>query len=496
MKATEHIAIDLGAESGRVISGRIVEGKLSVAEVHRFPNEPIRLLGTLRWNLMALWKGVLAGLRQIGDAGLSARSVSVDSWGVDYVLVRGQEPMHGLPFHYRDPRADGPFRTLREKIGDETIYEETGIQFMTLNSIYQLAADVERDRGWVESADGFLMIADWFHWMLSGVRGVEETNASTTQLYDPRRRTWARALIKRCELPQRLFPEALVIPGTRIGPLAAEVAHETNLAGVEVVACCTHDTASAVVAVPAEGDICAYLSSGTWSLLGVELEQPIISEASRRANFTNEVGFGGTIRLLKNIAGLWILQECRRAWATGGLEISYEELMELAQASEPLRSLIRPDDQRFVRAGEMPEKVRALCRETKQPVPETPGQFARCIFDSLALSYASVLSEIEGLIGREIATLHIVGGGSRNRLLNQLAADATGRRVVAGPVEATAIGNLLVQAIAFGELASLQEARRLVSRSFELTTFEPQPGEAWSTAAKYFASLAGAEVTG
>ncbi len=497
MKGSNHIAIDLGAESGRVILGCIDEGKLAVTEVHRFPNRPVRMLETLRWDLIGLWREVLEGLRRTAAAGISPRSISVDSWGVDYVLVRGQEPMHGVPFHYRDLRADGAFCTLREKLGDEAIYEQTGIQFMTLNSIYQLVADVERDREWVESADGFLMIADWFHWMLSGVRSVEETNASTTQLYDPRRRSWARALIQSCGLPQRLFPEVLVVPGTRIGALAADVAQETKLSDVDVIACCTHDTASAVAAVPAEGDDWAYLSSGTWSLLGVELEEPIISEASRRANFTNEVGFGGTIRLLKNIAGLWILQECRRAWAGNGEDISYDDLVVLAEASTARRSLVRPEDQRFIRAGEMPEKVQAFCRETNQPVPETPGQFARCIFESLALSYAGVLSEIETLTGRHITKLHIVGGGSRNRLLNQLAADATGRRIVAGPAEATAIGNLLVQAIALGELTSLRDARRMVRRAFDVMTFEPRRDdrEAWSAAAQRFAILAGAQAT-
>ena len=486
MRPTRHVAIDLGAESGRVVVGMLEGGRLAITEVHRFGNGPVKMLGTLRWDLVRLWEEILCGLRKVGG---EVESVSVDSWGVDYVLVRGREPMVGVAFNYRDPRADGPYQRLLARIGEEALYDATGVQFMSINSLYQLVADFERDPQWVESADGFLMIADWFHWLLSGRRVVEETNASTTQLYDPRRRAWSEDVIAAAGLPRTLFADAVVQPGTRLGPMGVDVAAETGLRGVEVVAGCTHDTAAAVAAVPATGDDWAYLSSGTWSLLGVELTKPLLSEAARRANFTNEIGFGGTIRFLTNLVGLWIVQECRREWTRAGMAWTYDELTEQAAEVPALRALIRPDDPRFVGPDDMPGKVQAFCRETGQAVPATLGAITRCVLESLALLYRQRLDEVESLTNRTVRVLHIVGGGCRNRLLNQFAADATRRTVIAGPVEATAIGNVLVQAIALGHLDSLASLRRVVRESFEVERFEPAASERWDEARARFSAL-------
>jgi rhamnulokinase len=483
---SRYLAIDLGAESGRLILGTLADGRLKLEEIHRFKNGAIEILGTLRWDLLGLWAEVLAGLRKAQSAG--AKSLSVDSWGVDYVLVRRTEPMLGLAFHYRDPRAGGPYKRLKEDQGEAFIYERTGIQFMHLNSLYQLVADHERDPEWVASSDGFLMIADWFHWLLTGRRTVEETNASTTQLYDPVRRAWSWELIERLGLPRTLFRSEVVTPGTILGPVSKTLG--LGYSSPEVVACCTHDTGSAVVAVPAEtGNDWAYLSSGTWSLIGVELPAPLLNEDARKANFTNELGFGHTVRFLKNIIGLWLLQECRRQWVRDGHELDYAEITRLAENTEPLRSLIQPDDPRFLPPGDMPSRIREFCKETNQPIPETPGQIARCIFESLALLYAVRLEELERLTGRTIRTLHIVGGGSCNKLLNQLAANATGRAVIAGPVEATAIGNVLVQAIAMGDVADLSAARRIVRDTFEVERFEPAGDSIWQQAGERFAAL-------
>ena len=443
-----YLAIDLGAESGRVMLATLTEDRLELEEVHRFSNGPLTVLGTLRWNLLRLWEEVLNGLKLVSARKEAIRSISVDSWGVDYVLVRGVEPMLGPAYHYRDPRAMEPYEALRKELGEAFIYQRTGVQFMTLNSLYQLVADWKRDPEWMNGAS-FLMIADWFHWMLSGRKTIEETNASTTQLYDPVQRTWAWELIDRLELPRTLFRYEVVPPGTILGSVTETVLEQMHLGnGVrkpEVVACCTHDTGSAVAAVPThEGEEWAYLSSGTWSLIGVELAEPLINDGARKANFTNELGFDRSVRFLRNIVGMWLLQECRRVWSEGGEDVSYAHLTDLAKEADPLRSLIAPDDARFLSPGDMPSRIRQFCKETGQPIPETFGQVARCIFESLALLYAVRLAELEILTGRSLRTLHIVGGGSRNGLLNQFAADATGRTVVAGPVEATAIGNVIV----------------------------------------------------
>jgi rhamnulokinase len=484
-----YIACDLGAESGRVMLGHLQEGRLQLEEMHRFPSAAVRVMGSLRWDVLRIFDELKSGLREVAKRALPVASLSVDSWGVDYVLLNNVHPMLSLPFHYRDTRTEDTYEKVRKSIGSELIFAETGIQFMPINTIYHLASDLERSRDLLEVAECFLTIGDYFNYLFCGVPRVDESNASTTQLYNPQIRDWSRVLIERCGIPSKIFPQ-IVPPGTLLGPLLAEVAAETGLREVQVVATCSHDTGAAVAAVPAENkDDWAYLSSGTWSLLGMELPAPLISEKIREHNFTNEAGYGGTTRFLKNIVGLWILQESRREWARQGLELDYAALTREAHGAEAFRSLINPRAERFMNPGDMRQKIVAYCLETGQPGPQTPGQFTRCILESLALLYRVTLEEMEQLTGRTVTRLHIVGGGSQNALLNQFAANATGRHVVAGPAEATAAGNVLIQAIALGLVDSLPALRKIVRDSFALKAFEPLEPQSWQGAYQRFLNL-------
>ena len=482
------IACDLGAGSGRVILGRLCEGRITLDEIHRFTSPPVKLDDTLRWDIRQIFEEIKAGLGKVAESGKTAASVSVDSWGVDYVLLDEHDSMLGLPWHYRDSRTDAVYASALEEVGPERIFNATGIQFMSFNTLYQLAAETARDRDAFAKVSHFLNIADYLNFLLCGVGKAEETLASTTQLYDPGMRQWSAELIACFGFPRRIFPE-IVPPGTRLGPLRPEIGQEIDIPALEVVATCSHDTGAAVVAVPAVGDDWAFLSSGTWSLIGVELPRPLINAEVMKQNFTNEAGFGGTTRFLKNIVGLWLLQESQRSWKSQGIVVDYSELSQRASESEPFRSLIDPTDARFVRPDDMPDTIAAFCRETDQPPPETPWQFTRCIYESLALLYATTLVTMERLTGRVVARLHVVGGGSNSQLLNQLTADATGRTVLAGPVEATATGNCLVQAISLGQIASIAEARRIVRDSFPILEFQPQQSALWQANAARFAQL-------
>jgi rhamnulokinase len=490
MPKNEHcyIACDLGADSGRVILGKLESGWLTLDEVHRFSNGPAKIAGSLRWDILRIFEELKIGLRKFSEKKIPADSLSVDSWGVDYVLFNKRQPMLSLPYHYRDARTDIPYEAALKGAAKELIFSETGIQFMPLNTLYQLIADVEQDSNLLAVADQFLNIGDYLNFLFSGVARAEESLASTTQIYNPATRSWSARLMDTFNLPAKIFPQ-IVPSGARLGPLSAEVAAETGLSGIEVVAGCSHDTGAAVAAVPAEGEDWAYLSSGTWSLIGVELQAPLINDQVREHNFTNEAGYGGTTRFLKNIIGLWILQESKRAWARQGHHLDYAEIERLAGEAEPFRSLINPNAPRFLKPDAMPEKIAAYCRETGQPIPETPGQYARCIYESLALRYRSTLDNMEQLIGRPISRLHIVGGGSKDSLLNQLAANATGRTVLAGPVEATACGNVLIQALTLGHLPNLAALRQVVRASFPIRKFDPVRSPEWQQAAGRFAAL-------
>lgn len=483
-----YIACDLGAESGRVILGTLEGDKLSLDEIHRFPNHAVRVAGTMRWNILGIFEQLKVGLHKIAQQGIQPAGVSVDSWGVDYVWMGDGQPMLTLPHHYRDPRTNSTYESALKTIGRETIFGETGIQFMPLNTMYQLLADVKQSPKVLELATRFLNIADYLNYLFSGVAKSEESLASTTQMYNPATGDWSAKLIEACGLRREAFPE-IVASGTNLGPLSPGIQDETGLTEAQVIASCSHDTGAAVAAVPAEGDDWAYLSSGTWSLIGVELPQPLINDTAREENFTNEVGYGGSIRFLKNIIGLWLLQESRRAWQREGQTLDYAELTELAANSEPFRSIINPNDPRFLQPEHMPTAIASYCQQTGQPAPETPGQFTRCILESLALMYGQMLATLESLTGRQIRRLHIVGGGSQSKLLNQFAADATGRTVLAGPVEATAIGNVLIQAIALGQLDDLSSLRQVVRNSFGIETYEPTGQDSWGEAQERFASL-------
>ncbi|MFZ4775367.1 MAG: rhamnulokinase [Terrimicrobiaceae bacterium] len=487
--ASHYIACDLGAESGRVMLGTLDSGKLTLEEIHRFPNITIKLGDSIRWDILRTFDELKKGLTKVAERGLPISSLSVDSWGVDYVWSGFGQEMLAPAYIYRDPRTDATFEKALATVGREKIFSETGIQFMSLNTLYQLMADMETSPELARGADGFLCIADYLNFLFSGVRKAEESLASTTQVYNPVARAWSEELISAFGFPRSAFPE-IVPSATVLGPLTEEVAAETGLRGAKVVATCSHDTGAAVAAVPAgAGEDWAYLSSGTWSLIGVELPAPLINDATRAANFTNEGGYGGTTRFLKNIVGLWILQECRRDWERRGENRDYAELNRLASEAAPLRTLIDPDDARFLKPGDMLSKIQEFARETGQPVPSTPGEFTRSILESLALLYRSTLSSLEQLSGRSIRKLHIVGGGSQSRLLNQFAADATGRVVLAGPVEATAIGNILLQAVADGKLASLAELRGTVRNSVPGAEFQPSGNPDWAAAFARFEKI-------
>ena len=491
MSEHHYIACDLGADSGRVILGTLKNGKIALEELHRFSNGASKINGSLRWNILRIFEELKVGLRKVAERKIAAESLSVDSWGVDYVLFNQRQPILALPHHYRDARTDATSAATRQRVGDAMIFEQTGIQFLSFNTLYQLMADMETSPELARRADGFLCIADYLNFLFSGVRKAEESLASTTQIYNPATRGWSEELISAFGFPRSAFPE-IAPSGTVLGPLADSVAQETGLRGANVVASCSHDTGAAVAAVPADaGDDWAYLSSGTWSLIGVELPAPLINEATQAANFTNEGGYGGTTRFLKNIVGLWILQECRREWESAGKKWDYAELNRLASEAQPLRTLLDPDDARFLKPGGMPAKIQAFARETGQPVPESPGEFTRAILESLALLYRGTLEKIEQLTGRSVKKLHIVGGGSQSRLLNQFAADATGRLVLAGPVEATAIGNILVQAIADGKLASLAQLRETVKNSVPVEEFQPSANLEWNSAFARFEKIRG-----
>ena len=484
---SEHyLAIDLGAGSGRVMLGSFDGDRLSVKELHRFRNPGVEVLGSLHWDALGLFHDIQQGMR----AGAAARPVSlgVDTWGVDFALVGRDGELVGNPFHYRDARTHGKMREAFGLVSKEEIFECTGLQFMEINSLYQLFS-MKGSRA-LESASSLLMMPDLFHYWFTGERVCEFTDATTSQCYDPRRRQWAFPVLESLGLPTDIFCD-VVEAGTDLGSLRPAVAKECDLRPMRVVLPGSHDTASAVAAVPSETSDWAYLSSGTWSLLGVEAERPHVTPGVLEKNFTNEGGVCRTTRLLKNICGLWLLEECRREWARAGESIGYAELAAEADGSEAFRSLLDVDDPGFVAPGDMPARIARACRRTRQPAPETTGQFARAIFESLALRYRSVLADLAGITGRRPAVLHVVGGGSRNELLCQYAADACGVPVVAGPVEATAVGNVLLQAISSGRVQDLSQGREIVRRSFPMRVYEPTDGAsgAWDHAAGRLAEL-------
>lgn len=468
MNAHRFLAFDLGAESGRAMLGTLADGRLALEELHRFANEAVQLPGGLYWDTFRLFHDIRRGLTIAGRGKLKLDGIGIDTWGVDFGLLGADGALVDNPRHYRDARNNRMLERTFAVVPREEIFEATGIQFMQLNTLCQWHAMRLADAPPLRIAARLLFMPDLLNYWLTGVQRAEQTIASTSQFYDPRRRRFANELLARFGLDASILPE-IVPSGARLGPLLPEIAESTGLGPVPVYATACHDTASAVAAVPAEGDAWCYISSGTWSLMGVELAEPIINKQSLALNFTNEVGAGGRIRFLKNIAGLWLLQECRREWALEGREYSYAELTDLAASARSHVARLDPDA--FLEPGRMPQKIVDYCRATGQDVPEQPGEMCRVILESLAEKYRQVLESLEALLGRRIGVIHIVGGGSRNQFLNRLAAEATGRTVLAGPAEATAAGNVLVQAIGAGALSGLDEARAVVRHSFELARF-------------------------
>lgn len=479
--STSYLAFDLGAESGRAVLARLHAGILTTQEIHRFPNEPVEYGGSLHWDAPRLW---LEMRRALNCLECQVSSIGVDAWGVDYALLGEQGELLQNPFHYRDRRTQGVMEQVFRRISKEEIYAATGIQFMPINTIYQLFAAQRDAPSMLAAAKQLVTIPDLFHYWLSGNAVCEFTNATTTQLVDPFRRNWAADLMERIGMRSNL-PAPLVEPGTVIGTLLPSVAQNSSLAGTRIVAPASHDTGSAVAAISAR-DGTAFLSSGTWSLIGTEVDAPIITAQGLKLNFTNEGGVNGTTRLLKNVMGLWILQACRNHWNARGHSADYAELVELAGTEPAFASFIDPDDECFLRAIDMPTAIDNFCRKTQQPVPSSLGSYVRCVLESLALKYRLVLRSLEQLCERRIEQIRVIGGGSRNRLLNQFTADATGRRVLAGPAEATALGNVAVQILANGEASSLEEVRATVDRSFATEIFEPVQTDKWEQQAQRF----------
>ncbi len=486
---SRYLAFDLGAESGRATLGTLDRQKLTLEELHRFPNTPVRVFSTLFWDTLRLWQEIRHGLAVAGrERRIQLDGIGVDTWGVDFALVGQDGHLIENPRHYRDARTNGVMEAVLEVVPREEIFAHTGIQFMRINTLYQLYAMRRAGSRALACARTLLLMPDLFNYWLTGVAKSETTIASTSQFYNPRLERWAVELFDRLLLPKTILPD-LVQPGTGLGAVLAEVAEACGLGTTPVYATGCHDTASAVAAVPAWGDSWCYISSGTWSLMGVELDAPIIDARTLALNLTNEMGVGGTTRLLKNIAGLWLLQECRKAWALAGKEYSYEELAAMAADAPPLSGVLDPDA--FLEPGEMPAKIAAHCQANGQKPPDSVAGTVRTILESLALRYREVLESLETLLGRKLEIIHIVGGGSRNRILNQMVADATNRTVIAGPSEATTIGNVLIQAIGAGESGGLAEARAIVRQSVTLETFTPNRAADWDAASEKFRSITG-----
>ncbi len=476
MQPATYLAFDLGAESGRAVLGELQSGTLTVREIHRFANDPVAYGDSLHWDAARLWYEMRAGLAALRDTTLAG--IGVDTWGVDYALLGEQLELLQNPYHYRDKRNVTAMAEVLRQVGKDEIYAVTGIQFLHINTINQLAAARRLTPRLLSAADRFVMMPDLFNLWLTGRAVSEFTNATTTQLVDARARTWATALMTQLDLPPHIAPP-MVEAGSIVGPLLPRVSPHASLAGTPVVASASHDTASAVAAITAR-DGTAFISSGTWSLVGIELDAPVLTPDAMRLNFSNEGGVGGTTRLLKNVMGLWMLQSCRRYWLQNGREFDYAELMAAAAEAEGLQHLVDPDEGSFVAPDSMPDAIDRFCSRTDQPVPARPGEYARAILDSLAMKYRLVLRDLETVTGRPIQQIRVIGGGSKNRVLNQYTADATGRRVIAGPAEATALGNIGVQLIATGRAASLAEARAIIDRSFPTESFEPRDRDPWN----------------
>lgn len=470
------LAVDLGAESGRVMAVHYAKDALQLEELHRFPNTTVTVRGTTYWDFLRLWCDIQNGLAK--GLALHPASIGVDTWGVDFGLLDAQGDLIGNPVHYRDRRTDGMMDRVFDRVGKAHVFEQTGIQFMPINTIYQLMSLVDRQSPQLSIAETFLTAPDLVNYWLTGTKVCEFTNATTTQLFNPRTGTWASDLIDTLGIPSKIFPE-IVDPGTRLG----------SYEQIPVIAPACHDTGSAVAAVPAQTPHYAYISSGTWSLVGLEVTEPIITPEALEANVTNEGGVYGTYRLLKNVMGLWIIQQCRATWQERGYTYTYADLTQLAMEAPPFQSFIVPNDSLFLPPGDHPEFIVTWCVKSGQPAPQTHGAMVRCVLESLALAYREVLETLQSLSQQPIEIIHMVGGGIQNELLCQMTANATGIPVLAGPVEATVLGNALVQLIALGELSNIAQARQLVATMGITRRYEPQDTAAWQAAYQRYRDL-------
>jgi rhamnulokinase len=485
-RTERYLALDLGAESGRAVVGSFDGDRLSVEEAHRFPNRPVRLPTGLHWDVLSLLAEVRTGIAA-AQRDQPLASLAVDTWGVDFGLLDERGALLGNPVHYRDPRTEGMPEAAFAVVPQQDIFEQTGIQFLPINSLYQLLALVRAEDPSLRIASNLLLMPDLLNYWLTGEKACEFTNATTTQCFNPRTRTWAVGLLRRLGIPDRLFIEVQP-PGTTLGRLRDEGG---VVQGARVVLPGSHDTASAVAGTPLRGSHAAYISSGTWSLVGVEVSQPVITPPALAWNFTNEGGVCGTYRLLRNVMGLWLVQGIRRGLERDGSSVDYAQLTQAALAAPPLQAVIDPDAPDFLRADDMAQVVRDYCAKTGQSSPDQPGALVRVALESLALRYRWVIEHLEELMGHPIATVHVVGGGARNRLLCQLTANATGRLVLSGPAEATVVGNILVQAMAAGKIGSLGEAREVVARSFPLEEYVPVEPDRWDQPYGRFRALIG-----
>lgn len=485
MKTYNFLAFDLGATSGRSVVGTLQNGKIEIRELTRFANGIVELHGKFYWNLLGLYEHLKEALSECVKEGIAPDSIGIDTWGVDVVPIGKDGSLLGMPRAYRDPYTDGAPERFFEITPREEVYAKTGIQIMNFNTLYQIFAAVEEGYTPITSADRLLFMPDALSYMLTGKAICEYTIASTSQILNPRTGKLECSLLESAGVKGDIFPE-VQLPGSVIGSLSDAIAAETRIGKVDVVAVAGHDTASAVAAVPAENERFAYLSSGTWSLMGIETKQPIITDESSRLNFTNEGGVDGTTRFLKNICGMWLLEQCRKEWARDGKEYSYPEIVEMSSSAEPFARFINPDDATFANPSSMLKAIEEFCLRTGQTPPQSDAEVIRTIFESLALRYREVLEMLEGMAPFAIDVLHIIGGGSKNRLLNQYTANAIGKRVLAGPSEATAIGNVMMQAIGAGAIGSLSEARQIIRSSVQTEEFLPQDSQAWDNAYQTF----------
>lgn len=488
MNKNHFLAFDLGASSGRAILGVLQDGKLELLEVHRFKNKMTRIHGSYYWNIYSLFEELKTGLKKcITEFNIQPNSIGIDTWGVDYSLVSKSGQLIGLPFAYRDHRTDSAMDNFFKVLSKKETYLLSGIQFMQFNTLFQLFASAKEKYSRLNIAESLLFTPDTLNYLFTGKRKNEYTIASTSQLLKPGKPEWEFELFKAAGISEDLVEE-IVQPGTEIGKLLPEICEETGCQDISCIAVASHDTASAIASVPAEGENWAYLSSGTWSLLGIESRVPVVSEKTLEMNFTNEGGVDGTTRLLKNIMGMWLIQECKRIWDEEE-ELDWQEIVDLSNEVEPFKFLINPDNYTFLNPGNMPLAIQDYCRNTNQSVPETKGEIARCIYDSLVLKYKFTIKQIECVTNSPIHKLHIIGGGANNKIMNQLIADALGISVLAGPTEATAIGNIMMQAKALGIVNSLSEIRKVIKNSFEVTEYLPSPTLNWKAAYAKFENL-------